>query len=662
MVYCGKPSKGCQMCRTRRIKCDETKPTCNQCAKARRQCPGYRDEFDLLLRNENRAAERRALKASSNSTRKAKDKASKSNPSKLPTPSSTPPGSKIARNDQLIPSPASSTSSMALIPTSLNIPTKELATCHFISNFVLVPRQEEHPARGFMDFLIPLLNQNQTSASPVSPQFDGQHLQYAFNACALASLGTRVPSGSGEDPLRMASIEYMKALRSTQAALRDPQQCTEDSVLAAVLLLSMFENITAKQPNGCAWGSHIEGAIQIVKARGRKQLKTKTGLQLFIAVRTQLIIQTLTSSSPPPMGVDWWTPPSATYDPTAAACQRLNLLTAQLRYEIVATMSCSPPPSSTHIRSLLLRAQELDSEMAHWFSTLPEGWKHSTLCYIPSPTSSASSSVDYARMEVFPGRVDVYPDIWIASVTNLARTTRLVLQSLIVRCAAWCVSPMDYRTTVEYGVASRVCGEVIADVLGSVGFHFGWHLRYQDKNKGGMGRSMSKSVGYECGGGGGGEGIGIGMGGGGGGTTTKGLGGLFLSWPLCCAMGQDYATDAQRQYIIGRLRYIGDELGIRYSHILAQLHVRVPSMLIRRDGLLAKPYPMAHDFARLLGSARDGPPLLNGYNLNPLQQREVMEREQIEQGRAELLKKAAKGAKEEEGEDVRIAAAKMLVV
>ena len=51
------------MCRTRRIKCDETKPTCNQCAKSRRQCPGYEDEFNLVFRDETQATKRRACKA-----------------------------------------------------------------------------------------------------------------------------------------------------------------------------------------------------------------------------------------------------------------------------------------------------------------------------------------------------------------------------------------------------------------------------------------------------------------------------------------------------------------------------------------------------------------------------------------------------------------------
>ena len=31
---------GCQTCRTRRVKCDEGKPECNNCIKSKRQCEG----------------------------------------------------------------------------------------------------------------------------------------------------------------------------------------------------------------------------------------------------------------------------------------------------------------------------------------------------------------------------------------------------------------------------------------------------------------------------------------------------------------------------------------------------------------------------------------------------------------------------------------------
>lgn len=83
--------------------------------------------------------------------------------------------------------------------------------------------------------------------------------------------------------------EYTHALTGTNRALRDPEAQKTDSTLAAVLLLGLFENLTAKQLGMSAWGSHIEGAIQLVKQRGRKQLRTRTGLLLFIAVRTQMV-------------------------------------------------------------------------------------------------------------------------------------------------------------------------------------------------------------------------------------------------------------------------------------------------------------------------------------------------------------------------------------
>jgi hypothetical protein len=79
-------------------------------------------------------------------------------------------------------------------------------------------------------------------------------------------------------------------------------------------------------------------------------------------------------------------------------------------------------------------------------------------------------------------------------------------------------------------------------------------------------------------------------------------------------------------------------------------------MLIRRDGLMAQPYPMAHNFERLI-SARLAPPTA-GYTMNPLQQREAMQKEYFEQRKAELLSKATADA----GQSGEWVAKKMLSV
>ncbi len=80
-------------------------------------------------------------------------------------------------------------------------------------------------------------------------------------------------------------------------------------------------------------------------------------------------------------------------------------------------------------------------------------------------------------------------------------------------------------------------------------------------------------------------------------------------------------------------------------------------MLIRRDGLMALPYPgIAHNFEKLL-SARQAPPTA-GYSMNPLQQREAMQQESFKQRRTELLNKAAGSA----GETGQFVAKKLLSV
>ncbi|KAL8341318.1 hypothetical protein RB598_003319 [Gaeumannomyces tritici] len=542
MVYCGKPSRGCQMCRTRRIKCDETKPTCNQCAKSRRQCPGYKDEFDLVFRNETKATERRAQKAN----RKAL--AQKQGP--------RPDAEADGRGSQaLAHSRDPFSNQISVIVPNLAIPPEQHATCHFFANFVLVPHQDG--SRGFMDYLVPMMK-NESSDS---------HLTHAFNACALASLGNKV-TANGINFGERALGAYTKALAQTNVALRDPEASKTDSILAAVLLLGLFENITAKQMGMFAWGSHIEGAVQIVKARGRNQLRSKIGLLLWIAVRTQMIIHTLTTGKAPIYGIEWWMA-DAVKSAAAASCQSINIKAGEL------------------------------------------------------------------RAEVFPGRVDMYPDFWIASVTNMCRTSRLIMASIIVRCAAWVCSPVDYRTTPEYATAARTSVDVITDIIASVPYHLGWHLSRKDVI------ARHDLSGFACGSD----------------EVVKGLSGYFLTWPLTCVHSQDYTTDAQRAWVCGRLKYIGNELGVRYALMLSELQIRLPSMLIRRDGLVAQPYPNASNVEQLLSSARLAPPT-SGYAMNPLQQREAMQKRQYEDTRAEILTKATATA----GQSGQWLAKKMLAV
>lgn len=527
-----------------------------------------------------------------------------------------------------------------------------------------------------MDFIIPLLRQNSHG-----------HLQDAFNACSIAFLNNR--GGMGNRFSDKALREYTKALNGTNAALRSTDSQLSDSTLAAVLLLGLFESITAKQIGMLNWGSHTEGAIQLVKARGKKQLKTKIGIQLFIAVRTQMIIHSLTSGTTPIMGAEWWID-DAVRDGTAAKCHRLMIRTGELRAEVTRMMNgmARTPANIEVMLDMIRKVQAADREVVSWMRNVPDDWRFVTVAWEEDHVPGG----DYARAEVFPGRIDMYRDFYIASVWNTSRTARLILASLVVRCAAWVCSPVDYRTTPEYATAARTCVDTITDVIASVPYHLGWHLGKkhileQQHKKAHLANGGAGAAFFACGD----E------------SHVKSLAGYFLTWPLICLISQDYTTDAQRAWIRGRLAYIGDELGVKYAHILRQLRIRMPSMLIHRDGLMAKPYGAAHDYLRVVTNARRmqqeqaillqarqaqaqaqafappvPPALAAGYaqvlspttttttttdvndiddiddvgigSFDPLQHAEALQKERFEHRRAELLARAAGGRDAGEGQ------------
>ncbi|KJZ72389.1 hypothetical protein HIM_08192 [Hirsutella minnesotensis 3608] len=579
MVYCGKPSKGCQMCRSRRIKCDETKPTCKQCSKSHRICPGYKDEFDLVFRNETQATERRARKASKKAVFQKYGK-----------------DAVCADGFSSSLSPASSADS-SIIQTIPQFPVEEQAACHFVSNFVLVPVQGS--VRGFMEFVVPLMKMDDIP----------QHFKYAFEACSLASLNNRV--GTGNDFEKESLGKYTKALSATYAALRDPEVAKQDATLGSVLLLGLFENITARHVGMLAWGSHIEGAIQLAKARGRKQLRTKVGLAMFIAVRTQMIIHSLSTSKCPVMGADWWMNDTIR-DEHASECQRLNIIIGELRAEANRLLA-APTRSVDHVEkvsALMTRCKVHDQACADWATNLPEYFLPKTVAW-----ENRVPHKDYTKAEVYPGRVDAYQDLWVTSIWNMMRCSRMVLASIIVRCAAWVSAPVDYRTTPEYATAARTCANAIVDTIASIPYQLGWFAKRRELLD--QANFSTFGCGEE--------------------DAQKGLGGYFVTWPLSCIYGQDYITDSQRLWVQGRLEFIGTQLGVRYAHMLTEVNVRVPSMLIRRDGLVSNPYPQSPDFEKLLSGKMAS---AGAETTSPLLNREVAQRETIQRQTAELVSKA----------------------
>lgn len=402
----------------------------------------------------------------------------------------------------------------------------ELASNHFIANYINIPHRGYLATTvGYFEYVVPLL-----TANPPSLPF-----KYAFHACALASFHNTVGTSNRFD--QESRRYYMKALATTIAALRSPVTAQQDGTLGAVLLLSHFEKITATSLNMLPWNSHVEGAIELIKRRGKKDLNSRVGLDLFIAVRAQMvwpsafvhvflitksvpfqIIRSLNTANPPAVGVDWWIK-----HPGEGVCgwhfQQLIARVGMLKAEAnsLLTTITRIPENVARVQELAAKCKGLDKEITTSLRDLPEGFGWETVAWVGRPRCS------YPEIEAFPGPIHVYRDLWIANLWNVMRCMRLVLAALTIRYLAWTSSPADYRTTREYGITAMMSTTAINDVISSVPFHLGWFSR-QNYIYGQFRHSYHRN----------GEN-----------DSEKCLAGYFLLYPLLCLQCQDFLTDAQ---------------------------------------------------------------------------------------------------------------------
>ncbi|KAJ2983981.1 hypothetical protein NQ176_g298 [Zarea fungicola] len=375
-----------------------------------------------------------------------------------------------------------------------------------------------------------------------------------------------------------ALSKYVKALATTGRAIRDPIESKQDATVAAVLLLSLFENITSRHLGMLAWSSHTEGAIQLVQNRGRDMLKTKLGRDIFVTVRTQQIIHSFSSGQPSARGVDFWIK-GAIKDTYATDLQRITLQISELKTEankLLVSLHRTPENIEIIMR-IIHKCQIKDQELVNWTKNVPDNFRAKPVAWVDDVPGG-----DYSKAEVFPGRVDAFQELWITTVWISMRCSRLVLASMIVRAVAWVCSPIDYRTTQEYLKWSTTCSGLITDLCAAIPYQLGWFKTRRDLLE------RADLTSFCCG-----ED-----------TAAKGLSGYFVTWPLSCIITQDYSTASQREWAKGRLEHVASELGVRYAKMLTHVNVRVPSMLIKRDSMAASGSvdTSAVDFEKILSN------------------------------------------------------------
>ena len=416
--------------------------------------------------------------------------------------------------------------------------------------------------RGYLEYLRPLY----IDAKPSSPLFS------ATTAAALAVFSSK----PGRKPLlNDARIMYGKAVQLMKEAIADPVEVGSDLTLMSVMLCGLFETITGDESSLPSFGQHTDGAVALVKLRGREMLNSPISKKLFSAVRAQMVItQTIRCQSIVPLGdsIDNWQIPRTNYWESVA--NNLTTKTMQVPSLRASAARLLRGPMTMQlardILDLIKEAKRIDGEIAAWSLDAPE-----LLRYKIIGTSEEMGYVGYSERgtsEIYPGPVHAYSDLMIAVNWNSYRSSRVFCQTIILNCIERLVPPWERTITVDYRTTTRILQNLADEICASVPYHLGYPQAVYDyqnlmssyRNQDNYSRDDSDRPRY---------------------TAdprahtnnATAIGGYLLVWHLYVASSVVTIPDSQRRWITNRLIHIGERYGLSQAKVLASLGTKSSS-------------------------------------------------------------------------------------
>ncbi|KAF7192993.1 Pestheic acid cluster transcriptional regulator 3 [Pseudocercospora fuligena] len=273
MPFRGRPSRGCETCRRRKIKCDLREGGCEKCEKAGWQCEGYRDITNLMFHDE--SAKTKAKVTAEQGARRRQARIEKSS-----SPASGSAASSASASPALSPKAMPSTELVAASPPAeptMAPAIDDMAIGYFFDKYVF--RYRDKRDHWYIE--------------------DGNGcLLAAIKALGTAGVMKRTGAGPSADP--EARKHYLTALQLTNSALRSQEDVKRDSTLLAIVILGIFEAVSGFQKSLDTWRDHVNGAASLLQLRGRDQFKTQTGCRLYLQTVLNLIISCLSRRIPIP--------------------------------------------------------------------------------------------------------------------------------------------------------------------------------------------------------------------------------------------------------------------------------------------------------------------------------------------------------------------------
>ncbi|KAJ5375736.1 hypothetical protein N7517_007742 [Penicillium concentricum] len=521
MVYGGKPSTGCYLCRKRKIKCDEAHPECRNCIIYGRPCPGYRP--DAVFRNETLKVERLVKSnaiANAHSNIDSQDSSSTSDTSISAVSHrqrTGPHGKHHGKTALTLYSPADST-------------WEQRALCYFFDQYTIKDCEDG----GHLDYLPPLYARELGRQSGESPSFC---FRWALDATALMTLAN---AKNAPSLMHKARQGYGRALRGLQEALASPANAIKDETFASVVLLSLYEDVSGER-NGL-FSSHTAGFEFLTKLRGNTQIYHKRGRDMLTFAYAHTYVETLALGDKPRFDNEWVLGMLDINKPV----ERLMLAASKLCQLFLHIRSSPKPPGQATVESWITAGRECDIELSQWTQTLPNRW-------LPLVVYSAQGEP-----------LLTYNRISNAVVWNYYRAVRVMIQQLLlglnstltsIKAANKQSSDSQDTSTFEPEPESEsvldelalqaIIHEMTTDVCRSIPFALADVDSLGRPNKSDSPLQMRAAQGYG------------------------------LLWPLWYILSSGMPTPAQVELIRTVLSRVGSTLGIKLALILAREAERI---------------------------------------------------------------------------------------
>ncbi|KAJ5711919.1 hypothetical protein N7488_006075 [Penicillium malachiteum] len=551
MVYCGKPSKGCGQCRSRKIRCDQARPACSQCVRAKRECPGYRDQLSLMFRDESKSVIRKA-KAEGKETKRTSPPASSSVPPRskqLPERihrKASPEGNSAPTlafevgpdvpfdfdNDPHFQYALSRISSLDSVPMEVQPAgmTQEDAICYFMQS-------NSFPGAFWMsDYMANFLKQS--AGGPASVRA----LRASMGAVASAMLCRVRKEVSLKEVSRKS---YGSALELLNSALANPEEAKSNQALGAVVLLAIYEIVVSRAPQDIAlWTNHISGATALLELRGPDQLKNEAGLRLFLHLRYQIIISCMQRDARVPDYLLEGTMEILDLRPAEAHGNRLIMIIGRisnLRADIISGVLSDD-------QEIISQASAIEASLIAWLAALPPAFTYET---------HTRSRFDYGfenrcrGMTTLDEQYHVYPTLWSFNTWSQYRCARIIISEILLTHIRQMSDASSMRSLSEEfrqhckTLRSNI-SRLALDICRSVPYALGAHRPEYDS-------TMPPPDSY--------------------------IGGLVLLWPLYIAGTAENSYHPLRRWVVQCLRWVGYTYGLDQALALMDIVAADPGIL-----------------------------------------------------------------------------------